>query len=91
MNSLEPENADKIFDTFAERKEIERFSRLVPISEIVENDYNLNITRYVDTFEPEPEIDIQATLREIAEIKPKLAELEAKMDEHLKELGITRG
>ena len=81
MNSLEPENADKIFDTFAERKEIERFSRLVPITEVAENDYNLNITRYVDTFEPEPEI-------EIAEIKPKLAELEAKMDEYLKELGI---
>jgi len=87
MNSLEPENADKIFNTFAERKEIERFSRLVSISEIAENDYNLNITRYVDTFEPEPEIDIKATLAEIAELKPKLAELEQKMEEYLKELG----
>ena len=88
MNSLEPENADKIFNTFNERKEIERFSRLVPISEIAENDYNLNITRYVDTFEPEPEIDIKATLKEIAELKPKLTELEEKMNKYLKELGI---
>ena len=88
MNSLELENADKIFNTFNERKEIGRYSRLVPISEIAENDYNLNITRYVDTFEPEPEIDIKATLKEISELKPKLAELEEKMDRYLKELGI---
>ena len=52
-----------------------------------ENDYNLNIPRYVDTFEPEPEIDMAEVQAAIERINRELAEVEAKMDGYLKELG----
>lgn len=88
QNTLAPENADKIFSTFTERKEVEKFSHIANIDEIKENDYNLNITRYVDTFEEEEEIDIAATIKAIDEINPKLDELEQQMKRYLQELGI---
>ena len=88
QNLLEEKHIEKIYDTYANRKEIEKFSRLVSPDEIKENDYNLNITRYVDTFEEEEEIDIQATVKEIEEIDKELVVLDKKMKEHLRELGI---
>lgn len=87
-NTLSPENANKIYDTYAERKKIEKFSRLVGPDEIKENDYNLNITRYVDTFVEEEEIDIAANLKELAELGPELDKLEEEMEGYLKELKI---
>lgn len=87
-NLLEQKNADKIYETFAERKEIKKFSKLVTPEEIAENDYNLNITRYVDTFEEEPDIDIKATLAELRRLRPELEKLEKEMDGYLKELGV---
>jgi len=88
MNTLEPENADKIFDTFIARKEVEKFAHVATPEEIEENDYNLNITRYVDTFEEEPEVDIAATIKELEALNPELEKLEAQMREYLRELGI---
>lgn len=88
QNSLSDENIDKIYDTYASRKEIDKFSRLVSPEEIAENDYNLNITRYVDTFEEEEPIDIQANLRELAQLEPELKKLEHQMKKYLEELGI---
>ncbi len=88
QNSLSEENANKIFDTYVGRKEIEKFSRLVTPEEIKENDYNLNITRYVDTFEEEEPIDIAANLKELAELEPEIKRLEGEMEQYLKELNI---
>jgi type I restriction enzyme M protein len=88
QNSLTEENIDKIYNTYAERKEIEKFSRKVNLDEIQENDFNLNITRYVDTFVEEEPIDIHANLKELEQLEPELSRLEAKMNEYLKELGI---
>ncbi len=88
QNTLEQENADKIYETYAKRKEIEKFSRKVNLKEIEENDFNLNITRYVDTFEEEAEIDISANLKELAEIEPEIQKLEKQMSQYLKELKI---
>jgi type I restriction enzyme M protein len=88
MNTLTDENADKIFDTFINRQEIEKFSHIAKIDEIIENDYNLNITRYVDTFQEEEEIDISATIKAIEELNPQLEKLEAQMKQYLKDLGI---
>ncbi len=88
MNSLELTNADKIFETFIGRRENEKFSHIAKPDEIKENDYNLNITRYVDTFVEEEEIDIAATIRELDELKPQLEALEKQMKQYLKELGI---
>lgn len=88
QNTLTDENIEKIYNTYAERKEIEKFSRKVMPKEIAENDYNLNITRYVDTFEEEEPIDIQANLKELAELEPELQKLEKQMADYLNKLGI---
>ncbi|MDH3324944.1 MAG: type I restriction-modification system subunit M, partial [Candidatus Peregrinibacteria bacterium] len=89
QNTLAPGNADKIYETYAKRKEIEKFSRKVKFEEIKENDFNLNITRYVDTFEEEAEIDISANLKELAELEPEIKKLEGEMNQYLKELNIS--
>ncbi len=89
QNILTDENADKIYNTYAERIEIEKFSRKVDFKEIKENDFNLNITRYVDTFVEEEEIDISANLKELAELEPKLERLEGEMEGYLKALDIS--
>ncbi|PIR78636.1 MAG: type I restriction-modification system subunit M [Candidatus Magasanikbacteria bacterium CG10_big_fil_rev_8_21_14_0_10_36_16] len=90
QNILEEKHADKIVDTYEKRKEIEKFSRLVDLKEIKENDYNLNITRYVDTFIEEVPVDIQATLEEIKKIDPELQKLEKEMQSYLKQLNIIK-
>ena len=62
QNKLRPEDIEKIDDVFTNKREIDKYSRLVDTAEIVDNDYNLNIRRYVDnTPDPEPE-DVQAHL-----------------------------
>ena len=88
QNTLTQENADKIFDTFMARKDVEKFAHVASPDEIKENDYNLNITRYVDTFEEEEEVDIAATINAIEELNPELERLEEQMKHYLKELGI---
>jgi type I restriction enzyme M protein len=77
-------------ETYRKRKEIEKYSRAAPFAEIQENEFNLNIPRYVDTFEPEPEIDIPAVQKEIAGLEKKLETIRAKMDSYLKELGYSK-
>lgn len=89
QNTLSPENIEKIYNTYAKREEIEKFSRKVLPDEIKENDYNLNITRYVDTFEEEEEIDISANLAELKKLEPELERLEKEMEGHLKTLNIS--
>lgn len=87
QNKLRPEDMDKIAQTFHSRTVIDKYSNPATFAEIAENDFNLNIPRYVDTFEPEPEIDMAEVQRDIARINGELAEVEAKMDGYLKELG----
>lgn len=87
QNRLRKEDIDKIVETFHSRTVIEKYSHLASFDEIKENDFNLNIPRYVDTFEPEPEIDMEAVQKDIARINSELAEVETKMDVYLKELG----
>lgn len=89
QNTLSKENIEKIYSTYEKREEIDKFSRKVMPAEIKENDYNLNITRYVDTFEEEEEIDISANLAELKKLEPELAKLEKEMEEHLKKLNIS--
>lgn len=88
QNTLTDEHIEKIYDTYAKRKEIEKFSRKVDFKEIEENDFNLNITRYVDTFEEEAPVDIKANLKELAVLEPEIEKLEKQMDNYLKDLGI---
>jgi type I restriction-modification system DNA methylase subunit len=67
---------------------ITRYSHRASLEEIAENGYNLNIPRYVDTFEPEDEIDVAAVQKDILRIEAELAEVRAKMAGYLKELGV---
>ena len=88
QNKLRPEHIEKIVTTYRERKEIEKYSHCASLDEIKENDYNLNIPRYVDTFEEEEEIDIKAVMAEIKSLEAQRAELDAQIDVYLKELGL---
>ncbi len=88
QNKLRPEHIQKIVETYRNRKEIDKYSYLSSLEEIKENDYNLNIPRYVDTFEEEEEIDIKAVMAEIKELEAKRADLDAQIEVYLKELGI---
>lgn len=89
-NILEKEHLEKILEAVEKRADQEKFSRVVQLDEIEENDFNLNITRYVDTFEEEAEIDIEANLKELEVIDKELAKLEQEMQGHLKNLGILK-
>ena len=60
---------------------------IAAFEEIKDNEFNLNIPRYVDTFEPEPEIEIDAVQREIEDLEAKLKGTREKMNSYLKELG----
>ncbi|MBR1734862.1 MAG: N-6 DNA methylase, partial [Alphaproteobacteria bacterium] len=88
QNTLSNENIEKIVTTYRNRSEIEKYSAKVYLEAIQENDYNLNIPRYVDTFEEEEEIDIKAVCKELAEVEKSLAISSEKMQKYLKELGI---
>ena len=88
QNKLRPEHIQKIIETYRTRAEIEKYSHCATLNEIEENDYNLNIPRYVDTFEEEEEIDIKAVMAEIKELESKRTELDAQIEFYLKELGI---
>ena len=78
----------KVLDTYSARAEVEKYSHLASTDEIAENGYNLNIPRYVDTFEPEEEIDVAAVQADIVRIEGELADVRTKMSGYLKELGI---
>ena len=88
QNKLRPQHIQKIIDTYRERKEIEKYSHLATLQEVAENDYNLNIPRYVDTFEEEEPIDIHAVMKEIKDLEAKRADLDKEIEGYLKELGI---
>lgn len=88
QNKLRPEHIRKIVDTYRNRTEIEKYSHCASLQEVKDNDYNLNIPRYVDTFEEEEEIDIKAIMAEIKELEAKRADLDKQIDVYLKELGI---
>ena len=64
----------------------DKFSYVATFDEIAENDFNLNIPRYVDTFEEEAEVDIAAVQKEIENLEGELKEVQSQMDVYLKEL-----
>jgi len=88
QNILRPEDIEKIVKTYKKRKVIEKYSYEASFDEIKENDFNLNIPRYVDTFEEEEEVDITAVKAEIAKIEEELVKVQKQMAKHLKELGV---
>jgi type I restriction enzyme M protein len=87
QNQLTPENIQKVIDTYKAREGVDKYAYLASFDEIKENDFNLNIPRYVDTFEEEAEIDLVAVRNERVELKSELQTLEAEMAGYLQELG----
>lgn len=85
-NIMSDENIDKILDVFFNKKEVDKFSKLVSLKEIEDNEYNLNITRYIDTFEEEEEIDINAVNAELKKVNAEIAQVEKEIEEMIKEL-----
>jgi len=85
---LREEDIQKIVDTYRTFKTIDKYSYRASYEEIKENDFNLNIPRYVDTFEEEEEIDIGEVQKEIEELEIELVEVRKEMDGYLKELGL---
>lgn len=89
QNILSEDHIDKIVSTYEDWKEIEKYSFIATPEFIKENDYNLNIPRYVDTFEEEEEIDIVATQKEIKKLEEELKQVQKQMDEYLEQLDFT--
>ena len=88
VNLMDKDHIDEVVRTYRMRQEIDKYSHLAEPTEIEDNAYNLNIPRYVDTFEPEEEIDVGALQKEIDDLDAELVQVRAKMVEHLRELGI---
>jgi len=87
QNQLSDENIAKVVDTYKQRDARDKYSYVASPEEIQENDFNLNIPRYVDTFEEEEEIDLMAVQAERKDIEAEIATLNEQMDGYLKELG----
>lgn len=88
QNQLLPEHIDKIVDTYQHRKEEDRYSRRVPLEEIKEHDFNLNITRYISTAEPEEQIDLSEVHKKLVSIEARIQAAKSTHNEFLKELGL---
>ncbi|MCI1895003.1 MAG: type I restriction-modification system subunit M [Lactobacillus sp.] len=76
QNRLREQDIEKIISTYQARKNVDKYAHVASLDEIKENDYNLNIPRYVDTFEEEAPIDIADVKRQISDIDQQLAEVE---------------
>ena len=88
QNELTDENIQKIVETYENRVDVERYAHVASIEEIIENGWNLNIPRYVDTSEEEEEIDIAAVKTELADITAKKQAAIDKVNSTLKMLGL---
>jgi type I restriction enzyme M protein len=88
QNVLDDVHIQRIVDTHRTRKVVEKYSHKATAKEIAENDFNLNIPRYIDTFEAEADIDVGAVQKEIVAIEAEISEVRKRMAKHLKELGI---
>jgi type I restriction enzyme M protein len=88
QNVLRYSDIEKIFNCYEDYNTVDKFSYRAKFEEIEENDFNLNIPRYVDTFEEEELVDIDEVKKNIIDIKKKLVNVETQMEKHLKELGL---
>ncbi|HHG91047.1 MAG TPA: type I restriction-modification system subunit M [Devosia sp.] len=89
QNALLPEHIDKIVETYKHRKEEDRYSRVVSLQEIEEeHDFNLNISRYVSTAEPEEEVDLAAVHQRLADLRKQVETAAQRHNRYLEELGV---
>ena len=89
QNKLSKDHIDTIVEAYKKREDIEKYAHLATFEEIKENDFNLNIPRYVDTFEEEEPIDILELSKEILDIDAQIKDTEAQLLSMLDELQVT--
>ena len=88
QNVLRDDDINRIFQTYLDFKPIEKYASLATLADVQAADYNLNIPRYVDTFEEEEEVDISAVQKEIEEIEAELVQVQSEIKKYLSELGL---
>jgi len=88
QNMLTDAHVDKIVEAYAARQNIDRYACVAPLAQVAENDYNLNIPRYVDTFEKEDAIDLDAIAGELQKLEKEMKETDGVIADFCKELGI---
>ncbi len=88
MNTISDEHIDKIVKTYADRVDVDKYARVVSLEEIKENEYNLNIPRYVETSEPEPEIDLEAEFSALKDLEKEETEITGVLRGFMSELGL---
>ncbi len=88
QNMLLDEHVNRIVETYQERKSVEKYSYVAGLDEIAENNYNLNIPRYVDTFEEEEPVDLDAVVRDLRDLDLKAQETDKVIAGYSQELGI---
>lgn len=86
QNNLSEENIEKIITTYSERKDVEKYAHVASLAEIKENDYNLNIPRYVDTFEEEEVIPLSELGKELIEVRAEIEKSTNNFNELLGQL-----
>lgn len=86
QNRLREEDIDLILETYKNRQDVDKLAHVATLEEIKDNDYNLNIPRYVDTFEEEEPIDLDDVNRQLAEVNEEIARLEKELETMLAEL-----
>lgn len=89
QNKLLPEHLDNILGAFENRQDIEKYAYVATLKEVKDNDYNLNIPRYVDTFEAEDEIDLDAIAQQLQALELESEKTDAVIADFCKELGIS--
>ena len=89
QNRLRDEDIEKIVTTYRERKAEDKYSYIAPLSEVKENEYNLNIPRYVDTFEEEDPVDIEAVSKDLVSLEKDLKTADSTIADFCKQLGIS--
>lgn len=88
QNYLKPEDIERIVSTYRKRESIDKFSHVAELSEVEENDYNLNIPRYVDTFEEEEPVDLAAVAEKLVVLEQEMGETDKVIVDFCNELGI---
>ena len=88
QNILRESDIDKIVETYENRVDVDKYAHVATMDEIRENGFNLNIPRYVDTFEPEPEIDLNEVAVEIRKLQAEIKGIDAELKPYFDELGL---
>ena len=90
QNILRDEDIQRIMDAYASKKDIDKYAHLASIEELQENEFNLNIPRYVDTFEEEEEIDLNEVMAEYHRLDEEDKKITEELNKYLEELGLPK-